>query len=283
MPVSYRFYLICISLYELLFLQDHNKDCNKLENKKKQLEKKATDILVLQAEAWSALKAKIIIVDKQAEDLMGVDDEASEKLFVEKQTLELELHDLDLKHSTENDHIAEKLRSCRKKLVKQQEAAKGILLAVRDDFIGHIMSMSTMGQGTSTDFLQSEDHPAIQKDPAREDHFDQPFLTGVPKIQLKVMGKMLKDCLDRNTFNNLAKPVDPKIGDLYIYKCGAIPPVHAIDSTNWKHSHTDTRKNQIHFPGRILDQITYVRRDDLAQKKVILFDSLRGLVVVHYR
>jgi hypothetical protein len=117
----------------------------------------------------------------------------------------------------------------------------------------------------------------------RRDYYDQPFLTDVPKIQLKVMGKMLKDCLDRNTFNNLAKPVDPKIGDLYIYKCGAIPPVHAIDSTNWKHSHTDTRTNQLHFPGRILDQITYIRRDDLPQKKVILFDSLRGLVVVHYR
>lgn len=116
-----------------------------------------------------------------------------------------------------------------------------------------------------------------------EEQFEEPYLTDVPKLKLKEIGQMMQECLDNNAFNSLAKPVQAEIGDLYIYKCGAFEPVHVIDNTNWKHSHTDTRSSQSLFGDRKFLQVTYVRKDDLSQKKVLLLDSIRGLVVVHYR
>ena len=118
---------------------------------------------------------------------------------------------------------------------------------------------------------------------SREEQFEEPYLTDVPKLKLKEIQELMQECLDNNTFNSLAKPVHPDIGDLYIYKCGAFEPVHAIDNTNWKHSHTDVRSCQSVFWGRKFLQHTYVRKDDLSQKKVLLLDNVGGLVIVHYR
>jgi len=118
----------------------------------------------------------------------------------------------------------------------------------------------------------------------RRSHFEEPLFRNMPKLSLKVAGKLIQDCLNEDNFNNLAKPVDPQIGDLYIYKCGAWETVHVLDGKDWKYSHKDTRKNQLHFPGRLFTQYTYQRsQNNLTEKKIMLVDSLRGVVVVHYR
>jgi len=118
----------------------------------------------------------------------------------------------------------------------------------------------------------------------RRDDFDQPVLTGVPKFSLTEVGKLIQDCLNQDNFNNIAKPLDPQIGDIYIYRCGAIQPVHALDNANWRYTHSGTRQNESHFPGRKFLQCTYARRSgDKSQKKVILFDNVQAVVVVHYR
>lgn len=98
-----------------------------MENKKNQLLKEATDGLVLQAETRSALQAKIISVDKQAEDLMGEDDEASDILFAQKQTLETELQDLDSTHFAVNAEFA-KIADDYRAQIKDLPKRSGVIL-----------------------------------------------------------------------------------------------------------------------------------------------------------
>jgi hypothetical protein len=124
--------------------------------------------------------------------------------------------------------------------------------------------------------------PAKKK--RRSDNFEQPICTGLTKLNLQQVGKLIQDCLNKDTFNNIAKPVDPQIGDLYIYRCETKEPVHALDKANWRYTHRQPRQDKSLFQGRTFYQSTFARSSgDRSQKKIILFDEDQGLVVVHYR
>jgi len=266
-------------------LQTQNQAYHELAKHLDQLQKEAARVLQKQAEVKCGLKAEILNLDKQAEELMGVDDEASDKLFAQKLTLEKELKILVLEQSIKNDLNAEKLSEWRHKLLKLEETSKSTLIASREDFVLQAQNKADICLAVAS-FLSNpsnggDDHFRGEK---RQDHFDQPFLTHLPKLSLKEAGRMIQDCLNQDNFNNLAKPVDPQMGDLYIYKCGAWETVHVLDGKDWKYSHKDTRKNQLHFPGRLFTQYTYQRsQNNLTEKKIMLVDSLRGVVVLHYR
>jgi hypothetical protein len=84
-----------------------------LEKKKEQLLKESADVLAQQAEARSALWEEILRVDKRAEELLGVDDEASDKLFARKHILEKKLQDLDSTHLEVNEQCAKVVANLR--------------------------------------------------------------------------------------------------------------------------------------------------------------------------
>ena len=124
--------------------------------------------------------------------------------------------------------------------------------------------------------------PAKKK--RRSDNFDQPICTGLRQLNLRQLAKLIQDCLNKDNFNNIAKPVDPQIGDLYIYRCETKEPVHALDKANWRYKHRTARQDKSIFHGRTFYQSIFERSSgDMGQKKVVLFDKDQGLVVVHYR
>ena len=51
--------------------------------------------------------------------------------------------------------------------------------------------------------------------------YEQPRLTGVDKLKLPFVDQLIQQSLVTNTFNNLDRKVDPKFGDVYIYRHGA--------------------------------------------------------------
>lgn len=117
----------------------------------------------------------------------------------------------------------------------------------------------------------------------RKDQNEKPTLTGVTKIRTPEVLKLIRDCLVKDTFSSLKKPVDPQIGDLYIYKCGAKEPVLNLDQTQWYLTHSDQRQNQALMPGRKYEQCTYRTSQDMTKKKILFVDNHNGVVVVHYR
>lgn len=118
----------------------------------------------------------------------------------------------------------------------------------------------------------------------RKDEHEKPIMTGVTKINLRLVQKLIKDCKEKDTFSSLKKQVDPHLGDIYVYKCGAPDPVAQLDCIPWKLSHSEHRKSKILFGDQTIPQHTYVRTtNDEPQKRIIIQDSQQQVIVVHYR
>ena len=114
------------------------------------------------------------------------------------------------------------------------------------------------------------------------DNYDPPVLTGVTKLKLPFANRLIQQSLATNTFNNLDRHVDPKFGDVYIYKCGKAHLVSARDGQNWKHDGVYPRRHYL-VPNREFSQAAYIKEDNKDDKKYVLSDPLNGVHVVHYR
>jgi hypothetical protein len=94
--------------------------------------------------------------------------------------------------------------------------------------------------------------------------------------------QLIKQSLATDTFNNPNRPVDPKFGDVYIYRCGAAGRVCALDRQKWKHDGVLYRSHK-QVPDREFHQATYIKSLNHDEKKLVLTDSLNGVKVLHYR
>jgi len=114
-------------------LQAQNQKYHGLEKTKDQLRAEAADVIVQQAVTKSTLKEECLSLDKQAEELMGVDDVASDKLFDQKLKVEEELKSLDAVFEAVNDAFAKKLNDCRLQIDDLQKQSRAILYSVREE------------------------------------------------------------------------------------------------------------------------------------------------------
>lgn len=115
-------------------LQAWSQEYHELKSKKDSLLEEATSLLKQQAEAKSVINAKIQSVDEHAETLMGVDDEASDKLFDLKRALQNEMKILDRTHTAVNDEFAQKLATLRLQMGDLCERSRGSLQNEREVF-----------------------------------------------------------------------------------------------------------------------------------------------------
>jgi len=409
-----------------LFLQGKCQEYQQLEKTKDNLQNQLTDVFGTQRKEKSVIKELIVKADKQAEDLLGVDDEASDQFFKEKEAFEKELKCLEAKHMAVHDQFSAQLASARFQIMAFPKQAFISLQETRDAFLGAVKRSSTSESGLSAKseellqeyralnealrqlsaaqdkqeeedsenfckgkmekeerdsrlaarervkqeaqskmkkarevYLASKSVPskgsphkpnlsppleraqnlpvqlslpdhqstatahmedtyslptdvnvggnmgdetvayqqskkelekaqkkhleAVQKK-QRKDQHEKPIMTGVTKLQLPLAERLLQDCLAKDTFNSLKKPVDHQMGDIYIYKCGAVEPLLHLDHTSWSLTHTEPRQCEKLFPGQKFPQSTYVRTSgDTSQKKIFLTFVDYGAIVVHYR
>jgi hypothetical protein len=101
----------------------------------------------------------------------------------------------------------------------------------------------------------------------------------VAKLLLPAVDQLIKQSLATDTFNNPNRPVDPKFGEVYIYRCGEAEPVCVGDLQQWKHDGFYLRSNR-QMPGHHFQQEDYINHD---VKKVVLTDPLNCVKVLHYR
>ena len=112
-----------------------------------------------------------------------------------------------------------------------------------------------------------------------DSNYDQPRLTGVTKLKLPFVDQLIQQSLVTNTFNNLDRKVDPKFGDVYIYRHGAAQ--HVRDGQKWKHDGVQPRSHKL--VDRAFSQAAYIKDGNKGDKKYVLSDPLNGVQVVHYR
>lgn len=118
----------------------------------------------------------------------------------------------------------------------------------------------------------------------RKDYYEEPHLTGLSKLRMVTVAELYQEMESTDNYNSLHKPVDPRNGDLYIYKAGSRDPVLLLDNQPWKHDGLDIRKCEKLFPGRKFEQATFIKSDaDKDTKKIVLSDNINGIQIVHYR
>ena len=84
-------------------------------------------------------------------------------------------------------------------------------------------------------------------------------------------------------FNDLGKELEPRNGDLYIYKCDKKETVAALDQLPWRNDGVDKRTNQ-KFPNWEFEQTNYIKsKVNREERKYILTDHQHGIQVLHYR
>lgn len=412
------------------FLQLKCLEYQQLENRKDNLQTELKDVFEEQKRATSVLREKMFRADQQAEDLLGVDDEASDKFFQEKETLEKELKCLETEHSAVRNEFFNNFASCREELMTYPSQAFKQLEDTRVAFFESVKRSSKSGPGFSAETEElgqqvlllnraqkelKEDHqkqkekdfqdflagklgpdemqsretardreqqeaslkfnearlayssakqaqadplemgispkaPALEPIPnlqvplslpnhpsaapevanvtdlsslpinanpgrnmgdetmayekakkdlenaqkkhleaaqkkKRKDQHEKPIMTGVTNsLSMALAHKLILDCQKKDTYSSLEKPVDPHLGDIYIYNCGAFQPLVPLDCTSWKLTHSDFRQSKELFGDRQFPQHTYVRTTkDEPQKKIMLAFEDNHAIVVHYR
>ena len=117
-----------------------------------------------------------------------------------------------------------------------------------------------------------------------KDEYEKPHRTGIAKLQLLEVAAIIAEAFANNTFNKLGKTVQPRNGDLYIYKCGAKEPVVKLDQQQWKHDGTQKRQNKKQLANRMFFQTCYIKSIlNHEDKKYILSDEENGVQLLHYR
>ena len=117
----------------------------------------------------------------------------------------------------------------------------------------------------------------------RKDYYEQPRLTGITKLTHPLMVQLISESLANDKFNDLGKELEPRNGDLYIYKCDKKETVAALDQLPWRNDGVDKRTNQ-KFPNWEFEQTNYIKsKVNREERKYILTDHQHGIQVLHYR
>ena len=118
----------------------------------------------------------------------------------------------------------------------------------------------------------------------RKDYYEQPRLTGITKLLLPMAAQLIAESLANDKFNDLEKTVEPRNGDLYIYRCDTKEHVAALDKQAWRNDGVKQRDNKKALPDRVFEQTTYIASSiNKEERRYILSDPQHGVQVLHYR